>query len=295
MLDQARIAAQGGVTLFAPHPDDEVFGCGGLIALLTERGITVQVVIVSDGGFGHFGRDPSARKEESRAAAAILGYELIEFWDYPDQGLDQTIELSDRIKKKLRDTQHSLVLAPSPWEVHPDHLAVCKAVNKAIISINTEPPPSHIALWYYEIGTPMPRSHIVDITDVADRKAKAMACFETQLAIQDYARQFVGLNTYRGYNLPRFGALGEAYFAPSLQQISDGSIEQLPPPTESSPGYSIHAPTQAFEQKIAAQTAEIAALTAERDTLYRSKSWRITAPLRYVSKTIQMLAQPRKT
>ena len=35
--------------IIAPHPDDEVFGCGGLIALWAAQGIKAQVVVLTSG------------------------------------------------------------------------------------------------------------------------------------------------------------------------------------------------------------------------------------------------------
>jgi LmbE family N-acetylglucosaminyl deacetylase len=54
------------VLVFAPHPDDEVLGCGGALALHARRGDHVRVVVVSDGGAGG---DPQVRAAEAQAAA----------------------------------------------------------------------------------------------------------------------------------------------------------------------------------------------------------------------------------
>ena len=37
------------VVIFAAHPDDEVLGCGGTIAKLTQQGSKVHVVFLADG------------------------------------------------------------------------------------------------------------------------------------------------------------------------------------------------------------------------------------------------------
>ncbi|HQQ79461.1 MAG TPA: PIG-L family deacetylase, partial [Thermoanaerobaculia bacterium] len=37
------------VLVLAPHPDDEVFGCGGALADLASRGATIDVLLVTDG------------------------------------------------------------------------------------------------------------------------------------------------------------------------------------------------------------------------------------------------------
>lgn len=77
------------VLVFAPHPDDEVFGCGGVLALYAQLGAQVQVVVVSDGAAQvraeqrdrHF----QARAAESRAALACLGVADVEFWGWPTE------------------------------------------------------------------------------------------------------------------------------------------------------------------------------------------------------------------
>src|ERR1017187_6364577 len=66
------------VVVFAPHPDDEVLGCGGALADLIDRGAGVDVVLVTDGAAGAKGpedraRIASLRLEESRRALDALG------------------------------------------------------------------------------------------------------------------------------------------------------------------------------------------------------------------------------
>jgi hypothetical protein len=43
-LDQ--IFGTGGIVVVAPHPDDETLGCGGLIALASQWGRNIQVVVI---------------------------------------------------------------------------------------------------------------------------------------------------------------------------------------------------------------------------------------------------------
>ena len=67
----------GAVLVFAPHPDDEVIGCGGLMAFHRERGDRVVVVHMTGGEQGDpGGREEgdlvAVRREESRRALAAL-------------------------------------------------------------------------------------------------------------------------------------------------------------------------------------------------------------------------------
>src|SRR5436190_24069407 len=70
--------------VLAPHPDDEVIGCGGLVALHLREGRKVRVVVATDGGQAG---DAATRQRESRAALASLGDAEIEFLNFPDRHL----------------------------------------------------------------------------------------------------------------------------------------------------------------------------------------------------------------
>ena len=37
------------VLVLAPHPDDEIFGCGGCLALYRRAGVNIHVYVLSDG------------------------------------------------------------------------------------------------------------------------------------------------------------------------------------------------------------------------------------------------------
>lgn len=191
------------VLVLAPHPDDEVFGCGGAIARHRALGVPVEVVVLTDGA--RFG-DPALRRQESRAAAAVLGYGEPEFWDLPDRGLVGDEALVARLAARLRDGATDLVYAPSPWEVHPDHrqaaLAALEAVGRA---------GGAVRLACYEVGAPLRPNVLLDIGLVLERKREAMACFASQQAQQDFAGHIDGLNRYRSYTLPRAVRAAEAF------------------------------------------------------------------------------------
>src|SRR5436305_15278908 len=76
-----RVAAASALVV-APHYDDEVLGCGGLVAQLAAAGAVVRVLFLSDGGGGAGeGANPlpdrdayrERRREESARAAEVLG------------------------------------------------------------------------------------------------------------------------------------------------------------------------------------------------------------------------------
>ena len=118
----------------APHPDDEVLGVGGLVAMLAGG---VEIVVVTDGEASHpdstvHSRAALAaiRRAETVTACGLLGVvpAAIAHLGHPDGGVDEAA-LTDALTTRL---------APGRWCVttwrgdgHPDHEAVGRAAAVA--------------------------------------------------------------------------------------------------------------------------------------------------------------------
>jgi LmbE family N-acetylglucosaminyl deacetylase len=188
------------VLILAPHPDDEVFGCGGCAALFVRAGVRVQSLILTDGGLWgqpQPGLDVVATREaESHAAAALLRCEEPLFARLGDKTLNAGDELIELVATHVRRARADVLMAPSLWEIHPDHRA---AAQVAIETVQRLP---GLTLVQYEVGAPLLPNALVDITPVHELKLRAMACFPSQLAMQHYDRHIDALNTFRTYTLP---------------------------------------------------------------------------------------------
>lgn len=184
------------VLVLAPHPDDEVFGCGGTITLLAEAGAIVTCVVLTDGA----GRSPNwektvqVREAESCAAAAVLNIHRPEFWRLPDGKLGEQCDLGTRLREYVDSADCELLFLPSAFERHPDHYALSLVATKAIA--NREKP---LELAFYEVGEPLAFTTLVDISPVLARKIEAMQCFQSELKFQHYDKQIEGLNRYRSF------------------------------------------------------------------------------------------------
>lgn len=208
---------RGSALVFAPHPDDEVFGCGGAILRHVADGDVVRVVIVTDGAFGaceNRQEVAATRQAESRAAARILGYGEPEFWKFPDRGLAADDVLAERIQEELNDFSPAWVYAPSWWEIHPDHTALSLAVTEAVRrSTSVE------RLVLYEIGMTLHPNLLLDITSSIESKRAAMACFGSQMERQSYDSHVLALNRYRTFTLPATVLAAEAYRVMDRNQL----------------------------------------------------------------------------
>lgn len=162
----------GQVLVVAPHPDDEILGCGGAIACHGARGDAVHVALVT-GGEG--GGDRAARLAESRDAAACLGHTEVTCCGAADGHVADDPDLAQTLAGLIERLAPRVVYAPSLFEMHPDHVATLDAVAAALSGH------SHIALLLYEVNAEQMASFLLDITPVAERKRRALAAFASQL------------------------------------------------------------------------------------------------------------------
>lgn len=199
------------LVLLAPHPDDEVFGCGGLLCLAAAQGVAMRVIVVTSGDAAGVA---GAREQESLAAAAVIGEggraPQLHFWRIADRHVRPDRALAARLDAALDETSSPWLLAPSPFEVHPDHRAVCIAAIDAARRRLAQG--RQVQLVFYEIGQPLLPNRTFDITAVMPRKQRAMDCFTSQLAIQRYDEHVVALNRYRSYTLGDAVRHAEAYW-----------------------------------------------------------------------------------
>lgn len=212
--------------VLAPHPDDEVIGCGGLIALHRRENRPVRVVIATDGaGAG----DVALREEESRRGIAKLGDGIeVEFLRFPDRNLGD--EAASAIREQLIAFRPDLIAVPSPVEIHPDHLALARIVIETIQRDETLfADLATTRMAFYEVSQPLQPNAIIDITSVADLKYAAIAEHASQLEMRDYLGYARGLNTYRTMTLPSEVKFAEAYWVidlPSMRTIALSELRQ---------------------------------------------------------------------
>jgi LmbE family N-acetylglucosaminyl deacetylase len=135
----------GSVLVLAPHPDDETIACGLLLATKAARGEPVDVVLATDGGLGWFGPGPSpdrrevaaVRSREWHTALDHLGVEpqARHALGLPDGALaDHEDAAVDRIAVLVADRRPSLVVAPSPDDLHADHRALAREARRVAAS-----------------------------------------------------------------------------------------------------------------------------------------------------------------
>ncbi len=210
------------VLVLAPHMDDEVLGCGGVLALHHRHGARVQVAYMTDGSRGAAGLAAlpapqralrraalrATRRQEACASGRLLGVGHQEFFDADDGALSVTPALTARLAELLcgfleQPGPHLLYL-PFISDGHPDHhqtARLCAAALQRLEGLKV----AGLTLRAYEVWTPLVANRVADISAVQALKQQALACHRSQLADIDYARCVVGLNAYRALTLRGVG------------------------------------------------------------------------------------------
>lgn len=185
------------VLVLAPHPDDDILGCGGTLVKHVRAGASVTVLYLTDGRKG----DPTfaseddlvrQRQREARAACSVLGVERLEFFGIPDQELRASENLVARIGESIGRHKPDLIYVPFFLDNHADHYETCRALARVREARG-------IDIAAYETWTPLAFPNIViDISRTVSLKERALRCHETQLKVIDYVAAFRGLGAYRG-------------------------------------------------------------------------------------------------
>ncbi|HEV2065152.1 MAG TPA: PIG-L family deacetylase [Thermoanaerobaculia bacterium] len=233
---QATELAGARILVLAAHPDDEVLGPGGAVALAARRAEAVRVWIATDGGRQEGVAEPEAeyaarRREESRRAAEILGTSAPLFGGLPDRELSSRREdLKAALAQQILGFHPDLVLSPSPVEIHPDHRALGETLYELVAASRSEDADHDryrlLSIAYYELSHPMLPNTLVDIAAVEATKREAIAAFVSQQGVRDYGAAMGGLNAYRRLTLSGDGPV-EAFRVVSYAEASTNSLEEL--------------------------------------------------------------------
>jgi bacillithiol biosynthesis deacetylase BshB1 len=176
------------VLAFGPHPDDVELFCGGTLIRLAELGHPTALADLTRGEKASHGT-PEERARETEAASAELGIAFRDNLGLPDTELAATPDQIARVVAELRRRRPELVLAPWLEDRHPDHAAAGALITRAVMFAGVrnyapEAGPRFVPrqLLYYAMRHRMAPSFVVDTSPAAARKARAIACYASQLA-----------------------------------------------------------------------------------------------------------------
>lgn len=214
--------------LVVPHPDDEVFGAGGMFARMAAHGRNVATLTLTRGRAGRtlgLARQEALadlRERELRSSLAALGVREVRIEDLPDfvTATDRGLELHPGLSgvepdkvvgpivRALDELAPRVVLTfgPNGSNGHPDHVCTHRSVMTALEQSRNRPE----ELYYFASELPytgdprtgflapdeirrlhLPPTHYVDVGPFIEAKMRAMGEHQTQaLSVLTFMRRF---------------------------------------------------------------------------------------------------------
>ncbi|MFL6586685.1 MAG: PIG-L deacetylase family protein [Luteimonas sp.] len=191
---EAWLADASRLVVVSPHPDDEVLGCGGLIATARTSGIPVRVVSVTDGE-ACYPDSPvwpqahlrAARRQELERALAVLGVDPSEI-DTLNLGDGRVCEREQALARLLPPLLSAGDRVLTTWrdDGHPDHEATARAVDQAAAQTGARVEQFPVWAWHWlspgAASAPLSGARRCMLSPSARQaKAAALACFVSQL------------------------------------------------------------------------------------------------------------------
>lgn len=196
------------ILIVAAHPDDEVIGCGGTIALHSQKGDEVYIVYMADGVTSRY-YDPDHRQtreeelsahakaiehraQESYRAALALGVAQTQVFHLTlaDQRLDQypLLDLIKRIERIKARLDPQMIYTHFGEDLNLDHRLTCQAVATAF---RPKVDGSRVPILCFEVpettqlsipkgGGAFIPNHVEDISATMHKKKKALEIYESE-------------------------------------------------------------------------------------------------------------------
>jgi LmbE family N-acetylglucosaminyl deacetylase len=178
------------VLVVAAHPDDELLGCGGTVALHARGGDRVTACIACEGESLRYGEGAVNQETHSARAAEVLGVADVRRLGFPDQRLDTftLTEIITPLERVVREVRPRIIYCQHGGDINRDHQLLFQALLVA-----ARPVEEYItAVYAFDTASStewaFPRTFVpdtwVDISPTLETKIRAMACYESE--VRDY-------------------------------------------------------------------------------------------------------------
>lgn len=198
----ACLSPNGNVIIIAPHPDDEVFGCGGIIARLVTGGNAPHVIVLTGGGGSHRGccttsefDTIAARRNLTYQAMSVLGLpeSYIHELDFMDGHISEgNPEEKKNLEALISEIKPDVILVPHHGEGWPDHLAA-RDLSIELAGDKTAVYEYCVWMWYYrQMNLDWKNAYVLKMTE-AEHKKKLDAINIYHSALAPCGKPWVGV------------------------------------------------------------------------------------------------------
>jgi LmbE family N-acetylglucosaminyl deacetylase len=225
------------VLVIAPHYDDEVLGCGGLLAQLAGAGAEIRVLFLTDSSGGDeivtdTENYAARRRDEASRALQILGIDDLHHADLPDGRLDRHIDAAAKaIADSLLDFRPDLLLSVSPLELTGDHQAAFAALHRVLSPLRGDSEldgaVKSLRILLYEVNRPGLPNRLVDVSPQIEQLERSIRAYASQLELHNYLDGAIGARRFRTLSLPPDVEAAEGYHEVAADAFTTHSLSGL--------------------------------------------------------------------
>ncbi len=195
------------IVVFTPHPDDEIFGCGGSILKWMEEGHDVHIIYVTDNrvlikwglkekqllleeakDFINLSEEEIAKiaLKEAEEVSKDFGFSKknVHLFKFHDQGAMNNIEYGVTLAKEIIKDADRIVL-PSDNNNHVDHQATHTIAKRAAKEVNLKNAEFYVYALYNVLKAPKEKQVKIKAEQYQKRLYELMKGYRTQLCLKD--------------------------------------------------------------------------------------------------------------
>jgi LmbE family N-acetylglucosaminyl deacetylase len=190
------------ILIIAPHPDDEILGCGGTICKHNDQGDNVFLCLATKAYTPDWSQNfLKKRIEEIKKANQALQIKKTYFLNFPTAKLDTVPQkkINDKLLRCLHKVKPDIIYIPHQGDLSKDHRLIFEA---ALVAARPYHSPSIKKILSYEVpsetewGQPI-KSFVpnvyVDITATLKTKIEAMSCYQSEIRPYPHPRSLKAL------------------------------------------------------------------------------------------------------
>ena len=205
-----KISLKKKILLVAPHPDDEVIGCGGTLLKFTKIKSDISIVYITLGSNDK--KKNELRKKEAHKVCTKMG------WNYYFLNHNLNYKSWDNLEftKIINKIKPDIIFTPSIFDDNIEHknsnFFICESISKTSSEI-----------WLYQVYSSHIANTLIDITEEIKMKQKIIKIYNSQTKTRDWAHFSLGLNAWNSRFLGTKGkkAWVEAFLVVNSQFYKD--------------------------------------------------------------------------
>lgn len=212
------------IVVFAPHPDDEIFGCGGSILKWLDEGHNIHLIYLTDNRalvkwgqrenqlleecaqiYQDMTEDEIAQiaLEEAKIVSKKFGLseDHVHLFEFHDQGAMDKIQQGIELSMKIIPNSDRIVM-PSDHNNHIDHQATHIIAKNSAQRLSLDGTEFYVYALYNILKAPRDKQVKIKMKEYRDKLYELMKGYKTQLCLKDTRTGWQALKRRRS---ERFG------------------------------------------------------------------------------------------